>query len=100
MSQANRAEHLCVLRRQVLRLTAGPTTQDELLSGLPVVGDEQSLGEAREAVSMLVELGYLRRWQYAGVAWVQRTESGARQSNKLTAELDPAIWGGLAFGRG
>ena len=92
-------EHLRVLRRQILKLTAGPTTQDELIEGLPLVGDERSIQEAREQVEFLVGLGYLRGWQYEGVAWLQRTETGTRQITRATTELDPAIWGGAAFRR-
>lgn len=90
-------DHLQILRRQVLTQAAGPVTRDELLERLPLVGDEQSKAEARDAIELLISLEYLRAWQYEGVPYVQRTEPGTRQLRKLTATLDPALWGALAF---
>lgn len=86
-------DHLHILRRQILTLAGGPTARDEIFSSLPLVGDKESLAEAREQTDLLVEMGYLQATQWEGRAYVQRTAKAATQLNKATLQLDPLIWG-------
>lgn len=94
-------DHRYVLRRQVLSQlqAARPATLklDELLGALNTLGDDQGRREAREAVELLVTLGYVEQLELEDVGLVRITPDGTRQLKKLTTHLDPAIWGALAL---
>lgn len=94
-------EHLLSVRRAVLKALQaafpGPLRLDDLLQGLPLMGDSESRREAITELNALVGYGFAENVNNAADPWYRITASGMAQIRQ-EGKLDGRIWGTLAVG--